>query len=237
MHNPEGVSSFSNGATRGTHVDHGKALKYEYQPLEDDDSIRILTLAPGKQDDPLKGTLEVVNVDLAGSYEPISYVWGEPGPPNCRYDILVSDGDEERLLDLRGGSLLAALRRLRLLDRERRVWADQVCINQDNLDERGQQVQFMNKIYKNASRVIVWVGLDDENEAEPAFQLIHEIDKTLQDEVKRKSFHIRFTGELDDQSKDEWEPLRHLTSRSWVSSRSDRATITFSHLPSSSAVG
>lgn len=150
------------------------APQFQYQPLESHDSIRILTLSPGRPNDPLRGTLEVVCIDSAGVYEPISYAWAEPGPPNCRYEIFLGDGDQERCLQLRGGNLFAALRRFRSQDTQRRLWADQICINQDDLGERNEQVQFMNRIYANASRVLIWLGLDDEDEAESAFGLIHQ---------------------------------------------------------------
>jgi hypothetical protein len=35
---------------------------------------------------------------------------------------------------------------------------DAVCINQENLEERKQQVQLMAKIYSKAHCVIVWLG-------------------------------------------------------------------------------
>jgi len=37
-------------------------------------------------------------------------------------------------------------------------WIDQICINQSNIDERNAQVGIMNKIYKLALRVLVWLG-------------------------------------------------------------------------------
>lgn len=191
--------------------------KYQYRPLKDNETIRLLTLAPGKLNEPLKGRLDVVNVDSAGSYEPISYVWAEPGMPNHRYEILISDGDDERLLELRGGSLFTALSHLRFEGQERCIWADQICINQDDLKERGQQVQFMNKIYKNASHVLVWLGLDMANEAKPAFDLVHNVDMRLQDRTEHEKFYIQFTKDLNSQSIEEWKPLDHLTNLTWVS--------------------
>jgi len=44
--------------------------QYQYQPLQNNDTIRILTLDPGQRGDPLTGTLEVVPIDAAGSYVP-----------------------------------------------------------------------------------------------------------------------------------------------------------------------
>lgn len=41
---------------------------------------------------------------------------------------------------------------------ERIIWVDAICINQENLQERGQQVQLMANIYSKAARVLVWLG-------------------------------------------------------------------------------
>ena len=37
-------------------------------------------------------------------------------------------------------------------------WYDAFCINQDDKDEQGQQVQQMGSIYSRAKRVIIWLG-------------------------------------------------------------------------------
>ena len=39
-----------------------------------------------------------------------------------------------------------------------RVWVDAICINQNDIVERNQQVQIMGDIYRAASRVRVWLG-------------------------------------------------------------------------------
>lgn len=222
MRVPEEISEL---ASSGPPSPHSILVpKYQYQPFKDNEYIRLLTLAPGKPNEPLKGRLDVVNVDSAGSYEPISYVWAELGIPNQRYEILIRDGDDERLLELRGASLFSALSQLRFEGQERCVWADQICINQDDVKERGQQVQFMNKIYKNACHVPVWLGLNKTNEAKPAFDLVHSIDMRLQDKSEREKFDIQFIKDLNSQSIEEWKALDHLTNRTWVSHSSRGST-------------
>jgi hypothetical protein len=37
-------------------------------------------------------------------------------------------------------------------------WIDQLCINQEDLQERSEQVQFMREIYTKAIRTLVWLG-------------------------------------------------------------------------------
>jgi hypothetical protein len=42
--------------------------------------------------------------------------------------------------------------------RSRRIWIDQICINQENVDERSAQVPLMNKIFASAQYVFAWIG-------------------------------------------------------------------------------
>lgn len=46
---------------------------------------------------------------------------------------------------------------------------DSVCINQDDVSERNSQVGLMGEIYRGESRVIVWLGNEDDN-TKPALQ-------------------------------------------------------------------
>lgn len=50
--------------------------------------------------------------------------------------------------------------------KELRLWIDAVCINQNDIPERNQQVAMMSKIYREADEVAVWLGPgDDETDA------------------------------------------------------------------------
>ncbi|TGO27141.1 hypothetical protein BPAE_0046g00020 [Botrytis paeoniae] len=42
---------------------------------------------------------------------------------------------------------------------ETRLWADALCINQEDLTGRNQQVSIMHQIYKHASRILVWPSI------------------------------------------------------------------------------
>jgi ankyrin repeat protein len=55
-------------------------------------------------------------------------------------------------------SVYLALRDLRYQEKDRVLWIDALCINQNNDEERGQQVQQMGSIYGKAKRVIIWLG-------------------------------------------------------------------------------
>ncbi|KAJ4154804.1 hypothetical protein LMH87_000080 [Akanthomyces muscarius] len=156
--------------------------QYQYQPLENNGTIRILILHPGKQSDQLVGTIEVVPIQSAVPYETMSYVWADSGPPKHAGTMVIRGrGNEDALLALRGGSIVAALHQLRRPDRPRRIWTDQCCINQDDLEERSKQVQFMDQIYRNSTHVLVWLGSDTENEAASAFDTVRKLDKILEE--------------------------------------------------------
>ena len=64
-------------------------------------------------------------------------------------------GKEFRYLDVTV-NLSAALQRIRDPGMSRTLWIDALCIDQNNMKEREQQVGFMATIYAEASQVIVW---------------------------------------------------------------------------------
>jgi hypothetical protein len=162
--------------------------RYQYTPLPNGPYIRILTIFPGGLGDPLRGELELFNTDTGGDYEPVSYVWRDP---SRSHEIVCNDKTPSLT-----ASLERALRRIGRANQPRRIWVDQLSINQDDLEERSQQVQFMNTIYKNATRVLVYLGEDCNTEAEEAFQLIRSLDRTFQDSESNEKFRIMNTEHL-----------------------------------------
>lgn len=41
------------------------------------------------------------------------------------------------------------------------LWADAICINQNNVEERAEQVKLMEDIYPSARKVLLWFGIGD----------------------------------------------------------------------------
>ena len=183
--------------------------RYCYGPLPQGQYIRILTLEPGDEDAHLSGELQVVHVQQVGQYEAVSYTWGEPD--RC-FQFSSSSGIIELTASLDG-----ALRRIIHRDQPRQLWVDQLCINQDDKDVRSAQVQYMNSIYKNAARVLVWLGNDPQREAKNSFGMIRDLDRIFKDPKQMQEFGIKYTQKLHEQSSEVWAPLEHLTSRPWVS--------------------
>ena len=96
---------------------------------------------------------------LLGSYEAVSYAWGSSIPTEV---VLTSEGGCIPITT----SLHIALQHLRHQDRPRRLWADAICIDQDNAKERTAQVAIMATIYRSAVRVIAWLGVPNQEESQ-----------------------------------------------------------------------
>lgn len=97
-------------------------------------------------------------------YEAISWVWGESA--SCT--IIEYKGIN---LTIRQ-NLDVAMRAFRLPDRARLLWADALCINQGDPDEKAEQVAMMGLIYACAAKVLIWLGGDHEDVASNAFEEI-----------------------------------------------------------------
>jgi hypothetical protein len=139
-----------------------------YGKLPSGDWIRILVIEPGRAQDRIFCRLQLCNIHhVPLEYEALSYVWGT---------------SEERVEIICNGHAIGitrhlreALERVRLTDRPRLLWADAICINQKNIEERGHQVRLMSQIYKKASKVLIWAGQDENRHASSAFSLIRRI--------------------------------------------------------------
>ncbi|PSR83424.1 heterokaryon incompatibility protein-domain-containing protein [Coniella lustricola] len=148
---------------------------YEYTQLEPN-QIRVLDLlsAPGEE---LQCRLRAVSAALTTdglSYVALSYVWGSPVRTTS---IKVVDGNGQRLGDIPlTANLHTALQDLRDAAhiQPKTFWIDQICINQDDIDEKSNQVAKMSKVYSSASRVVTYLGPQGHGD-EVAVQLLRRL--------------------------------------------------------------
>ena len=113
----------------------------------------MLVLHAGCDNDELRSDLEPRTLKrIKNTYEAISYVWGDP---NNTRDI-ECNGNTVQITT----NLADALLQFRHPKRKRRLWVDALCINQADNNEKSLQVSRMGQIYKNAKRVLVWLGPD-----------------------------------------------------------------------------
>jgi hypothetical protein len=135
---------------------------YKYAPLQHN-QIRILLLQPSTTwEAPMECYLQILDLEprstdqAPNQYETLSYCWGDPSKSGLHW-IQCHD----KRLELRE-NLHSALRYLRLRVQVRRLWIDAICINQHDLDERGNQVAIMAKIFNMASQTLIWLGEDSD---------------------------------------------------------------------------
>jgi hypothetical protein len=112
--------------------------------------IRILELQKGCGDEQLICNLSVADLDERPNYEVLSYVWGDPKDTE---EIMVAGVPFQATTNLAN-----FLRCLRLPDRDRLVWADAICIDQSNAEEKSHQIGLMTDIYRHAKDAHVWFG-------------------------------------------------------------------------------
>ena len=198
----------------------GVVSGYQYHKL-DSGEIRILTVYPRLEGDPIdsrldcslsphricKNAQQADNSEAYGKdidFEALSYVWGDQ---TADLPIHIHERQNVSVLNVTK-NLLAALKHLRFVDRERHFWVDAICINQDNRDELNKQVPMMSEIYSTATNVCVWLGERDKT-SNLAMQLIPKI-RNLDD----------FEDNVNNNTTcREWSALMQLMRRPWFTRR------------------
>ncbi|KAI8631611.1 HET-domain-containing protein [Xylariaceae sp. FL1651] len=112
--------------------------------------IRLLEVAPGRNDEPIRCLYKIANVTDNVSYQTISYVWGSM---DSKRTIFV-EGTAVELTE----NLFHALHRMRHATGSRWLWVDALCINQDDDAEKTAQVNMMHQIYSSCSQCAIWMG-------------------------------------------------------------------------------
>ena len=128
--------------------------RYEYLSCPVDENKNEIRLLRLKRRGIFSGLLEAELVSASigdpPSYEAVSYCWG----PTTEKKAILLNGKLFHCFP----SAYALLYACSSLFKDRLLWVDAICINQDDLIERSKQVRIMRKIYENATRVIVWPG-------------------------------------------------------------------------------
>ncbi|WAO96241.1 Hypothetical protein NCS54_01390900 [Fusarium falciforme] len=116
-------------------------------------TIRLITLLPGAWSEPITCSLTETKLSAQQPYKALSYAWNN-GYATSDVILISVNG---RAIPV-GHNLYTALRRLRRPQTSVQVWVDSLCINQDDVSERTQQVKLMRDIYQNSSEVVIWLG-------------------------------------------------------------------------------
>jgi hypothetical protein len=136
----------------------GLAVNYVYKPLSQPTEIRVAVIEPSLEPTaPLRFSFHQARLeDLEGRYEAVSYFWGSP---KLTYPVHHTHDGSQILVTK---SLNQALRALRLRHDSRWLWADAMCINQRDNQEKAVQIQFMVDIFRGAKKVLAWIHESDE---------------------------------------------------------------------------
>ncbi|KAF8864224.1 hypothetical protein BDZ45DRAFT_582496, partial [Acephala macrosclerotiorum] len=123
----------------------------EYRPLDDERrEIRLLTVErTSSRSKYVTCRLHRYSMDRLPPYTALSYCWGDPK------DTVTMIVNGKKFSATR--NLEAALRQISR-DGYSTIWADAICINQDDNNERNHQTLYMREIYSAAECVIAWLG-------------------------------------------------------------------------------
>ncbi|KAI0183111.1 heterokaryon incompatibility protein-domain-containing protein [Xylaria flabelliformis] len=192
-------------------------MPYVYTPVTER-QFRLIHLPPGHDDVYVEISVEDLTNDKCHnykSYEALSWQWGKEDPQggNVIYIRNARNGECERTCESRHEeegeeefesgyepmpvrpNLLWALKRIRQCYHGFKpfwLWVDFICINQADIEERQDQVQWMTEIYGNARRAHVWLG-------KPGYPVdAGARDNIVDEELETAVQHIKSLGKLDD---------------------------------------
>jgi hypothetical protein len=128
--------------------------------------IRLLKLQPRCKGEPLSCTMHYAALQIDNPvFLALSYAWGDTRLIKTKSIFI--NGQPFPVMD----NLYQALAELRSQDEVVLIWADALCIDQENIPERNFQVEQMPEIYSAAQKVVVWLG-DRTLESDRAIELI-----------------------------------------------------------------
>lgn len=137
---------------------------FQYEALTEKDGIRLITIPPkvsgnravttvnsdAFQCSLIHTTLSQCEDEIIDHYTALSYVWGDATDTRT---ILVNEAPVEVTANLH-----AALSDLQDEKRVLHLWADALCINQQDDEEKSWQVMMMGRIYTLAHHTVIYLG-------------------------------------------------------------------------------
>ncbi|KAH7384433.1 heterokaryon incompatibility protein-domain-containing protein [Phaeosphaeria sp. MPI-PUGE-AT-0046c] len=131
------------------HIDFGpyvEAVARRDEELAEPNDVRPVS---DERDEAVPSEVSQMSLEFTA----LSYTWGDELPKS---DIIVTSPDSRGWLSVREN--LHDFLKLRRQSESPAFWIDQICINQEDDDERAQQVNQMWEIYSCATNVEAWLG-------------------------------------------------------------------------------
>jgi hypothetical protein len=170
-------------ATHFHDMDLAQTTDHVYTPLSQATEVRIAIIEPSMhQDAPLRFSFHQACLeDLEGRYEAVSYVWGKPILSFPVHHM--TDGSQILVTQ----NLDQALRRLRHRLDPRWLWADAMCIDQANNQEKAIQIPLMVDIFRGANGVLAWLHQGDES-IERGMRILERISRLSKAQEERSGY-------------------------------------------------
>jgi hypothetical protein len=181
------------------HLENGNEVERQWQGLVHHSYNYASLFKPrrGLFDRALKGYIKsleenqavvssVLSPHLSDRYVALSYVWGSPADKKT----IVVNGVEMQITQNLHAALLE-LRRSTWVRRGVNLWIDALCINQDDLDEREQQVKLMQEIYARAWQVVIFLGPKTSNTS-AAYTSLNWLTHEIGSDSKLREFAVKY---------------------------------------------
>jgi hypothetical protein len=139
--------------------------EYAYNKVDSASGVcRVLELLPGAFEDDIVVAIKDLQLveGKSQTYQALSYTWGSNEKSEKIYVLPAALRDRKPPYPYVPATenLVQALRHLRDTESPLTLWADAVCINQNDKKERGEQVQLMPLIYRSSSHLWIWLGVE-----------------------------------------------------------------------------
>lgn len=185
-----------------------KFRRYSYDPIQPDE-IRLCRFV--EDSDHVCAVLKIFPASAPYlQYTALSYTWGNLHREfDKQWNLKIGERYLPALDSLR--SLVQALRSKGTLLDGTWWWIDSICIDQANVEERGEQVRWMKDIYHRAHKSIVWLG-EQSDDSDRALDFIRSLNKLSRAGHSDKD--MRLLLQEEDHQLD-WIALRNFLLRKW----------------------
>ncbi|KAJ5915302.1 hypothetical protein N7454_011056 [Penicillium verhagenii] len=185
---------------------------YSYKPIQHN-QLRLLKFVQDESNTSIKVFLEPFSIEEPlPQFRSISYAWAFDDSGCTRnWSIQIEDQVFPVLDSLY--DFIEALRSKGVMYDGGWWWIDSICIDQANLKERGHQVKLLQRIYREADQVIVWLGKES-SDSNLAIDFIKIMDKVSR--RKHTVEELRSTLEIKNYYT-QWKALESFLARRWWS--------------------
>ncbi|EEU43645.1 uncharacterized protein NECHADRAFT_82646 [Fusarium vanettenii 77-13-4] len=161
--------------------DTGSATEFLYKPLSKDD-IRLLLLHPGQEDCQLRAVVYRCPLLTATNFQAVSYTWGIS---ELSHSLWTPEGTIKL-----SASLHATLCCIRHEKQPVLLWADGICINQSDQNEKSEQIRLLPRVFQRAKCVLACLGSDSKGDSAMEALMQIRVHDALPEEWPKDLAHI-----------------------------------------------